>query len=242
MEATDGEPRRVRTPGRSARRGSSCRGFDGATGWLNSSPLTTEDLRGKSSSSTSGRTPASTGSARSAMFAPGPTSTRIRGWSWSASTRRSSRSNATSTTSARPSKDMTVEYPVALDSDYAIWSAFGNRYWPAVYIADAEGRIRHHQFGEGEYEECERIIQRLLATPEGRRRRRPGLGRRRWFRGSSRLDDLAVSRDLSRLRAGPELSSPGIEWSLDYVAPDSLELNQWALAGDWTIESRVRAC
>jgi thiol-disulfide isomerase/thioredoxin len=59
-------------------------------------------------------------------------------------------------------KDMAVEYPVALDSDYAIWQAFANRFWPAVYIADAEGRIRHHQFGEGGYAECEMVIQRLL--------------------------------------------------------------------------------
>jgi thiol-disulfide isomerase/thioredoxin len=59
-------------------------------------------------------------------------------------------------------KDMTVEYPDALDSDYAVWRAFSNRYWPAVYIADAGGQIRHHQFGEGGYEECERAIQRLL--------------------------------------------------------------------------------
>ena len=49
-------------------------------------------------------------------------------------------------------KDMTVEYPIALDSDYAVWTAFDNRYWPAVYIADAQGRIRHHQFGEGGYD------------------------------------------------------------------------------------------
>jgi hypothetical protein len=59
-------------------------------------------------------------------------------------------------------QDMAVEYPVALDSDYGIWQAFGNRFWPAVYIADAEGRIRHHQFGEGGYAECEMVIQRLL--------------------------------------------------------------------------------
>jgi thiol-disulfide isomerase/thioredoxin len=60
-------------------------------------------------------------------------------------------------------KDMAVAYPVALDSDYAIWQAFANRFWPAVYIADAEGRIRHHQFGEGAYAECEMVIQRLLS-------------------------------------------------------------------------------
>ena len=57
---------------------------------------------------------------------------------------------------------MRVEYPIALDPDYAVWRAFDNNYWPAVYIADAEGRIRHHQFGEGGYEECERMIQLLL--------------------------------------------------------------------------------
>ena len=51
-------------------------------------------------------------------------------------------------------KDLRVEYPIALDSDYGVWRAFDNHYWPAVYIADAEGRIRHHQFGEGRYEEC----------------------------------------------------------------------------------------
>ena len=62
----------------------------------------------------------------------------------------------------RAAREMAVEYPIALDPEYAVWNAFANRYWPAVYIADAEGRIRHHQFGEGGYEECERIIQRLL--------------------------------------------------------------------------------
>jgi hypothetical protein len=59
-------------------------------------------------------------------------------------------------------KDMRIGYPVAIDSDYGVWRAFSNHYWPAVYIADAQGRIRHHQFGEGRYEECERVIQRLL--------------------------------------------------------------------------------
>jgi thiol-disulfide isomerase/thioredoxin len=55
-----------------------------------------------------------------------------------------------------------VDYPVAVDSDYAIWNAFRNRYWPAVYIVDADGNIRHHQFGEGEYERTEAVIQQLL--------------------------------------------------------------------------------
>ena len=55
-----------------------------------------------------------------------------------------------------------VTYPVAIDNDYAVWQAFSNHYWPALYLIDAEGRIRHHQFGEGDYEEAERNIQQLL--------------------------------------------------------------------------------
>ena len=59
-------------------------------------------------------------------------------------------------------KNMRVDYPIAVDSDYAIWNAFKNQYWPALYFADKQGRIRHHQFGEGEYEQSEKIIQFLL--------------------------------------------------------------------------------
>ena len=60
-------------------------------------------------------------------------------------------------------KDMKIGYPVALDSEYAVWTAFDNHYWPALYFADAQGNIRHHHFGEGEYEQSEMIIQQLLA-------------------------------------------------------------------------------
>ena len=62
---------------------------------------------------------------------------------------------------------MKVEHPIAIDSDYAVWDAFGNRYWPALYLIDAEGRIRHHWFGEGDYERSERAIQRLLSEATG---------------------------------------------------------------------------
>ena len=58
---------------------------------------------------------------------------------------------------------MKVDFPIAVDSDYAIWRALDNKYWPALYFVDAQGRIRHHQFGEGDYERSERIIQQLLA-------------------------------------------------------------------------------
>src|SRR5579864_2821307 len=63
----------------------------------------------------------------------------------------------------RAVKDMGVGYPVAIDNDYAVWRAFDNYYWPALYFADAQGRIRHHHFGEGEYQQSEMVIWQLLA-------------------------------------------------------------------------------
>ena len=72
----------------------------------------------------------------------------------------------------RAVRDLKVTYPVAIDSDYRIWEAFDNQYWPALYFIDAKGRIRHHYFGEGEYAEAERVLQELLkesgARPRGR--------------------------------------------------------------------------
>ena len=59
-------------------------------------------------------------------------------------------------------RDLKLSYPVAIDSDYRIWQAFNNEYWPAHYFIDGKGRIRYHHFGEGEYDESERVIQQLL--------------------------------------------------------------------------------
>jgi len=63
----------------------------------------------------------------------------------------------------RAVRQMRIEYPVAIDNDYAIWRAFRNQYWPALYFIDARGRVRQHHFGEGEYQRSESAIQRLLA-------------------------------------------------------------------------------
>src|SRR6266498_54871 len=63
----------------------------------------------------------------------------------------------------RAVKDLRVDHPVAVDSDHAIWTAFGNHYWPAFYFVDAQGQIRHHRFGEGDYERSEMILQQLLS-------------------------------------------------------------------------------
>ena len=65
-------------------------------------------------------------------------------------------------------KDMRIDYPIAVDNDHVIWRAFRNQYWPALYFIDAQGRVRHHHFGEGAYEQSEMIIQQLLAEAGNR--------------------------------------------------------------------------
>ena len=96
-----------------------------------------------------------------------------------------------------------IDYPVAIDNDYGVWSAFDNHYWPALYFVDREGIIRDQHFGEGRYEESERVIQRLLGIE---RELVSGRGGRR--RGGGRLGPPAHARDVSRLRRG-ERSRPG---------------------------------
>jgi thiol-disulfide isomerase/thioredoxin len=136
-------------------------------------------------------------------------------------------------------KDMRIDYAVAIDSDYAIWSAFSNQYWPALYFVDAKGRIRHHQFGEGEYGESERVIQQLLAET-----RASGVGRELvsvvpqgaevaadW--GSLRSPESYVGYEQSQNFASP--GGAERNKSRMYAAPARLELNHWALVGDWTV-------
>jgi thiol-disulfide isomerase/thioredoxin len=136
--------------------------------------------------------------------------------------------------------DMRVEYPIALDPNYAVWRAFSNRYWPAVYIADAEGRIRHHQFGEGGYAECERTIQRLLRDAG-----RDGIGddlvsvADDGFEAQADWANLESPETYLGYEQAQNFASPGgaeLDQSLTYLAPDSLRLNQWGLSGDWTVE------
>jgi thiol-disulfide isomerase/thioredoxin len=141
----------------------------------------------------------------------------------------------------RAANDLSVWYPIALDPDYAVWRAFSNRYWPAIYIADAQGRIRHHQFGEGGYDECERGIQQLLheagadgipdglvsPTPEGFEAQADWTN----LRSPETYLGYAQGRNFAS-RGGAEIGAPST-----YEAPEMLMLNQWALSGDWTIES-----
>lgn len=140
----------------------------------------------------------------------------------------------------RSAKEMRVDYPIAVDSDHAIWRAFDNQYWPALYLVDAKGRIRFHQFGEGEYERTERVIQQLLEEA----------GARGVDRGLTPVDPrgLEVDADWGNLKS-PEnyvgyertekFASPGGAPSGGrrvYAAPAALRLNQWALVGDWSVE------
>ena len=96
------------------------------------------------------------------MRGRGPTGTT--GWWSSESTRRSSRSSTTSTSCGRRRRSGRSTIPVAVDNDYEVWSAFANHYWPALYFVDTEGVIRDQHFGEGRYEQSERVIQRLLGV------------------------------------------------------------------------------
>ena len=115
-----------------------------------------------SSWSTSGPTPASTGSASFPTSAPGPRNTGSTGWSCSAFTAPEFDVEHDLDNVGRAIKNLRVDYPVVIDNDYAVWDAFGNRYWPALYFVDIQGRVRHHRFGEGDYEQSEAIMQRLL--------------------------------------------------------------------------------
>jgi thiol-disulfide isomerase/thioredoxin len=215
-------------------------GFEGATGWLNSPPLTPADLRGK------------------VVLVDFWTYTCIN-WlrtlgyvrAWSEKYADQGLVVVGVHTPEFPferdvdnvreaAKDMRVEYPIALDSDYGVWRAFSNNYWPAVYIADEQGRIRHHQFGEGGYAECERIIQALLNEAG-----RDGISddlvsvADDGFEAQADWANLESPETYLGYEQAQNFASPGgadRDEPRTYVAPDPLGLNRWALSGDWTVE------
>jgi len=134
-----------------------------------------------------------------------------------------------------------IDYPVAVDSNYAVWQAFGNRYWPAVYVADANGRIRHHQFGEGEYERTEAVIQQLLREAGHSGMGTPGVQvEARGSEVAAAWDDLRSQESYLGDQQAQGFASPGgavVGKSRTYTAPSSLRLNQWALVGPWTVSA-----
>ena len=213
--------------------------FDGATGWLNSAPLTPEGLRGR------------------VVLVDFWTYTCVN-WlrtlpyvrAWAAKYAAAGLTvvgvhtpefgfehDVDNVTAA--ARALGVDYPIALDNDYAVWGAFANHVWPAAYVADGEGRLRYHHFGEGEYAATEMALQQLLLDA-----------------GADGLDQdlvmveprgLEVAADWRTLRS-PEtylgsrqstgfaqeglarLDAPAV-----YAAPARLPLNAWGLAGTWTV-------
>ena len=220
--------------------------FDGATGWLNSEPLTPARLRGR------------------IVLVDVWTYTCVN-WlrtlpyvrAWNARYRSHGltvvgvhtpefgfeRDTDNIVTAARA---FGVTWPIAVDSDYGVWRALDNHFWPAVYLADAEGRIRYHHFGEGEYAVTEMVIQQLLLDA----------GSRGFDSDLVNVEPvgLEVAADWRYVRT-PETYTgyrqatgfaqeevAAFDRSIVYEAPARLPLNEWGLSGAWTVAAPVARC
>jgi thiol-disulfide isomerase/thioredoxin len=153
----------------------------------------------------------------------------------------------------RALQNMRVGYPVAIDNDYAVWRAFSNDYWPALYIADAHGRIRHHYFGEGEYQRSEMVIQQLLAAASSADSGQGPESPEASVNAAASASGIEVAADWATLAssenytgydrtenfASPGGMTPGRPHV--YEVPGRLTLNHWALSGDWTAEDKAAA-
>ena len=136
--------------------------------------------------------------------------------------------------------EMRVSYPIAVDSEYMIWRGFRNQYWPALYLLDTKGRIRYHQFGEGQYAESEKVIQQLL-TEAGARGlpRQPTPVEGRGIEAAADWPDLRSAENYVGSERTQNFASPGgavMGRRHTYALPPELSLNQWALGGEWTVE------
>ncbi|WP_077036031.1 thioredoxin family protein [Pelomonas sp. KK5] len=200
--------------------------LDGATGWINSPPLTAQALRGKvvlvdfwtySCINCLRTLPY----VRAWAQKYGPNGLVVIG----AHTPEFSFERSTANVQ-RAVRDLHIDYPVAVDSEYALWKAFGTRAWPSFFFVDANGRIRGQQLGEGRYDQAERMIQQLLR--EAGRQQVPS-------------DLVAPQGEGTQAAAAPRQPSSdetylGTARAEGYVAgadARSLALNQWTLAGNW---------
>ena len=139
--------------------------------------------------------------------------------------------------------DLRVDCPVAIDSDHAIWRAFKNAYWPAFSVIDAQGRMRHHDFGEGAYEQPEKMMQHMLGEA--------GIGgigpelvavEARGLEAAADWGSLQSPENDVGLAHTKHVASPGgaaLHTRRLYAAPAPLRRNHWALAGDWTVEHQA---
>src|SRR4051794_6477316 len=208
--------------------------FDGATTWLNSPPLTPEGLRGRVVLASFG-TYTCINWLRSLPW--------VRAWADKYADKGLAvigintpefEFEGNLDNVERALKEMDVRYPVIVDNGYAVWQGFDNHYWPALYFADAEGQIRHHHFGEGEYEESEMVLQMLLRTagadvdqglvqlvPQGVEVQAD------WYSLGSAETYLGYSQGVGF--ASPE--GVGLDERRMYSAPAALRRNHWALSG-----------
>jgi hypothetical protein len=212
--------------------------FDGATAWLNSAPLTPANLTGRVVLASFG-TYTCINWRRSLPY--------VRAWADKYADERlvvigiqtpEFEFEGDLDNVERAIKEIDVRYPVVVDNDYAVWQAFDNHYWPALYFVDAEGQIRHHHFGEGEYEESEMVLQMLLRAagvdveqglvqiePEGAEAQAD------WY-------SLGSGETYLGYRQATGFASPGgvvFDEPHVYSAPAQLRRNEWALSGDWNI-------
>jgi thiol-disulfide isomerase/thioredoxin len=219
-------------------------GFDGATGWLNTDPLTQAALHGKVVIANFW-TYTCINWIRTAPYIRawaetyGPHGLIVVGVHTPEFTIEHNPDHV-----RQAADDIGIKYPIAIDNNYAVWDAFANQYWPAVYIADADQRIRYQHFGEGNYESTERVIRHLLAAA-----------------GAVELPDKAPVdiRAIEEPADGHNLRSPetyvGLARSVGFASPDRvafdeprtytfparLHTNEWALRGNWTLHDEATA-
>jgi thiol-disulfide isomerase/thioredoxin len=143
----------------------------------------------------------------------------------------------------RAVKDMRIDYPITVDNDHVIWRAFNNQYWPALYFIDAQGRVRHHHFGEGAYEQSEMIIQELLAEAGvAGVSREPASVDARGIEATADWSNLKSPENYVGHERTQNFTSPGgavLDQPRAYVFPARLRLNDWALSGDWTVQNQA---
>ena len=142
----------------------------------------------------------------------------------------------------KATRDLGIDYPVAVDNNYAIWRAFNNQYWPAHYFIDAQGQIRFHHFGEGEYARSEQVIQQLLAEAGHADAAKVAMGI-----GNADVQGVQMAADKAEIQSGEtylgyeraqNFASPGGEAqdkAHTYTVPVNPALNDWGLAGTWRV-------
>jgi thiol-disulfide isomerase/thioredoxin len=214
--------------------------LDGATGWLNSPPLTTDGLRGR------------------VVVVDFWTYTCIN-WlrtepyvrAWAEAYRDAGAIVLGVHTPEFPFErdidnvrravgDRRITYPIAVDSDYAIWTAFANMYWPALYVVDAQGHIRYHHFGEGAYEESEQVIRQLLAEASADDTMPQAVTVD--ARGIEAAADWANLRSTEnylgseRTENFASLEGAATGTPRRYTTPPRFAPGDWALAGEWTVQ------